>query len=201
MKSFRAYSLILALFAVMVFCGSASAYTLSFNPSSATGNVGDAISVDVNLSLGTQLFREGSFDINFDPSILQLTGTVFGPALDFTKGWFPSSSDPAVTPPLTLVIMNFGYLDGNNDPAMDLLTGDVLLATITFNAFGPGVSELSFANINMYVFDVTGAPADGDSESGSVTVNRSKVPEPSSLLLLGLGIAGLVAGRKRIGLK
>ena len=69
------------------------------------------------------------------------------------------------------------------------------MASLTFNAVGVGKTDLSFSKIKLG--DVSGDPIMADIGSGSVTV--SAVPEPSTYLLLGLGLLGIAGLRKKFG--
>jgi PEP-CTERM motif len=74
--------------------------------------------------------------------------------------------------------------------------GSGILATITFQTLMAGNSGLQFANV--FLFDSgspEGTPIPVDLLPGDVTVTA--VPEPSTLVLVGLGLAALRRARKR----
>jgi hypothetical protein len=182
MKSFRIYSILTVLFTFMVFCGSAAAYNLYFDPSPKTATQGDIFSVNINISSVDQDPVSADFSVQYDPSILSVYGGGYGTGILGT-----------IVPSSPQVVFDLYALDPFGP-------GTFTLAYITFQAVGVGESDLQFGSVEVYS-DSTSDLLEGSATDGSVEVSESqRVPEPSSLLLLGLGIAGLIAGRKKFTL-
>lgn len=153
------------------------AISLDLVPNSPTVMAGDLLDVDVVISGlvagGSPSVGAFDLDVSFDPAILSPTDVTFGPFL----------GDPNLFEALT----DFTFLPGIVDLAevsllssaeLDALQPDPFtLATLSFSAFASGTTTLTFSQI--IIDDAFG--------------NKIPIPEPSTLPLLGAGLAGLLA--------
>lgn len=189
-KSFLLTSALLAGCAVLT---ANAAPVLSIAPPSQWSKVGKQVSVDVVLSgLETGGLNEilAAYDLSlaYDPSILgYASGTFYDlEAINLVAGGIPPNPDSSVS----------GVIDWNStsyadDATLQGLQGDsLILATLVFNTLSEGTSPLSFS-----YHDLTGLTAlalDHTAEDGSITV-----PEPVTVALMGLGVLGMTAARRR----
>lgn len=185
----------LPLWAVLALPGLAMAFSVGISPVNQTINQTDMAVVDINLNLtGGEALYGFDFDLLFDPAILAFDSfsttlmdpdDPFNPLFDYVGGFtYESSVDP------TVVSFDGFFLPW--DFMTEPLTGTITLASLTFMGIAPGTSPLSLTG----ELDLGNLALDRASSSGSVTV--APVPEPSTFLLLGLGLAGLVGYRRRM---
>lgn len=171
----------------------AHAISLDFVPSSQTVVVGNSLDVSIVISglVDNAAPSLGTFDLDvlFDPVLLAFTSVVFGNQLDL----FGLGSITSVTPGVGSVNLFELSLDLPDD-LNNLQAGSFTLATLTFNNLTVGVSPLSLS-VNA-LGDAGGNPLGADISGGSVTATA--IPEPSTILLLGSGLAGLVICRRKL---
>jgi hypothetical protein len=142
----------------------------------------------------------GTFDVDvgFDPTVLGFVGASFGdPVLGDQLDLFGLGSISDVTPGVGTVNLVEVSLDTSND--LDTLqAGAFVLATLTFEAVGQGSSTLAL-NLNA-LGDAGGLPLAADLGGGTVRVTPggAPIPEPSTAVLLIVGMIAL--GVHRIGL-
>jgi general secretion pathway protein D len=160
---------------IVTCCYGAFAGTISLQPSGSTATLGDAVTVDVNISGLTDLYAF-QFDIGFNPAVLS-AATVIEGSLFSSLGVFFS---PGFIDNTAGTITFIG--DSLSGPGPGVST-DGMLATITFNTIGVGSSSIDLANI--ILLDSSFADIAFTASGTTVTVASSAVPEPGSWLLLG----------------
>jgi hypothetical protein len=149
---------------------------VSLVPSTMTVAVGDEFTVDIVADADSLLLGFG-IDI--------LADAILGP------GSVPTEIGPAWTP----VLAPDGDGLAGLAPVEGLTGAGILLATVSFEALAPGLAHL---DIGATAGDLTeGFPlkAGGFDTFDTAPATVHVVPEPSTLILVALGLLGLAAGR------
>jgi len=163
-----------AVLLATVLPATAAPLTLSVLPASAIHELGDVFSVDISVSNAVDLISY-QFNLEFDPMFVRATGVTWGPYLE-TGG---------------STITSIGAIDntaGLIDSIADVLiagsvSGSGVLASISFEAIGVGMTNLNLTN--PLFFDVNFVGLTPTLNSGIVSVNPAPaVPEPPTVLLL-----------------
>ena len=169
---------------------------IEITPSNQQVLVGSSFEVELFISdLGDFVAPSvGTYDldIDFDPTVVSFDSVVFG--------------DPVLGNQLDL--FGFGSIQDENSGGgvinvfelsldlpidLDLLQAESFaLATLTFNAVSAGTSQLSLTT--NAVGDALGNPLVTTVGSASV---QAVVPEPSTVILLGMGVIAVVARHRR----
>jgi hypothetical protein len=190
MRTFLRLCILLG-YAVVWPATSAQAATLTFVPSAQTVVGAGPVTVDLfisGLGLGSPP-SVGAFDldVSFDPTILSPTNVVFSSFLGD-----PGSGEALTTFSFVSGAVDLAALSLLLPGALDLLQpSSFRLATLSFSTLAIGTSPLTFSQI--LVADAFGAPLAVTATAGSV----SKVPEPSSLVLISSGVGSLFVLRRR----
>lgn len=202
--------------ALMLFsAASASAYVLSLVPTTPTtvAGPGAIISFDVFLDTegasGITLF---SASLTFDPLVVAYRNDLsdandyyplYAPQVGKTQPatWLSPIADPPglwPAPPAGLQQINVDFIEVNLNNTVATGT-NVFIATLAFEAVGFGVSNGTFSFDNGgNIFSVNQIPVEGTLAFTSGDATMTVIPEPTTALLVGLGLVGLgVAGRRR----
>src|SRR5215471_11371444 len=168
----------------------ATAITISFQPTATTLVMGDSTAVDVIAARAAgEIVSAFDFDLQYDPSIIRATGLSFGNFLGAPTN-FEALTDSRLTTAGLADFAEVSLLTDLSLTGIQSASSQFTLATISFDAVGPGTSLLQFINVGVGGNDIKGA---NDTvlpptlQTGSVTV-AATVPEPSPFLLLGIGL-------------
>jgi hypothetical protein len=191
---------LMILCSIVLAFSTASAVSLDLLPSSQTVVLGESFSVDLVISGltagGSPSLSEFDIDLTFgDP-----TNILTFDSLEF--GLFLGDPLDATETSTSVLIVPGSFVGLSEDSLLSAAALDALqpssfsLATLTF--IGSNVGTMTIGGDLFELLDTSGSAlihTFGPVGSASITV--SPVPEPSTMLLLGSGLIGLAAYRRR----
>ncbi len=174
--------------------------SLLFDPSSSTGVVSNTIVVDLvwDGTGGATPMYLGDFnvDVVYDPSIVSFLGGTVDPDFGVDSfGCFVCDIDGSTPGTINVFAVSF------DDPALALIPNQdglgnrFSLATLSFGGLADGLTALTLNGINFG--DEFGVPMSTTLINGDISIGTPTIPEPSTILLFGTGLAGLAAWRIR----
>ncbi len=161
-------------------CAQAASAAIILTPSFTTTTTGTPVSVDVRVTdLGASQLGGFDIDVAYNSALLTPTGVTFGPFLGdpllFEAFTDFSFATPGVVDFSEVSLLSAAELDA-------LQSGSFSIATLSFDAIGSGPASFTVLATS------TLADASG---------NPLAIPEPASMLLFGLGFAGLITARRK----
>jgi hypothetical protein len=135
----------------------------------------------------------GGFDITvgYDPLLLSFNSVIFDSYLGD-----PTTDAIAIDTPNSGTVNAYEVSFLSPSVLLQLQPDDFVLFTLNFNAIGTGTSPLTFDSV--LLSDESGNQiVPTQLRSGSVDANFNSVPEPGTILLLGAGLLGLTALRRK----
>jgi len=173
--------------------GSASAVTLSLNPSNINVNVGDTFNITLNAQLSDNAAQPGAIgawdvDVRYNPLQMVFVSHSLGGFLGNSNDFSLGDIGGGLVDLMELSLEDPQWLiDNQPDP--------FLLATLQFECLKAGNSQILLTLQS--VEDETGVEIVGAHAGGPVAVTQTQVPEPSTFMLIVTGLLGVGVLRRR----
>jgi len=167
---------VLRVTAAMLFCGNVFATTISYDATNISGNTWEYSYSVSNDTLASDIEE---FSIYFDLGLYKNLTLASAPV-----GWDPIAFDTDPNLPDDGLYNAFALVSG-------IALGDMLSGfSIQFDFLGTGVPGSQFFEIlDPFTFSVL--------DSGNTQLASAPVPEPEMLWLIGLGLMGMLLGKKK----
>jgi hypothetical protein len=193
-----------------------AAISLQFDPMNQSVNLGNQASVNFLLTgAGSTDIGAIDFWVNYDPSVVLFNSIVWGTTLGNPTSFTDINTDDLLNPgSVDQIGISAGW-----DPAQLPNSDSFSLFTMIFDTVGVGTTGLSLTDAFSQDANATDLFSPGnqvrdsflfsdsdqnfnivladDIQPGSITVSSTKVPEPGTALLLGLGLAALASMKKK----
>jgi general secretion pathway protein D len=172
--------LVFALLALFPACPALASPIVSIAPSTTMTAPGSMFSVDINVTDAFDLYAF-EFDLGFNQGALLANSTLEGSLLSNLGPTFfiPGTIDNGAG--------TISFTSNSLLSAIPGATGNGTLATVIFTAVAPSITTLNVFNLVLLDSQLSGIPS--SSVGGSVSVTGAAVPEPSTIALVGLGLA------------
>ena len=171
-----------AFLTLFISCPVLASPIVAINPSGTTVAVGTTFTVNVDITGAIDLYSF-EFDLGFDQDALI--------ANEIVEGSFLSNEGATFFIPGTINngTGTISFTANSLLSAIPGANGNGTLATVSFTALAPSNSTLNLFNVVMLDSQLSGIA--NSSATGLVTVTGppSAVPEPSTIVLLGIGLA------------
>lgn len=163
----------------------AGAATLTAVAAPNPANIGETVVLDIRVADVTDLFTY-QFSLSFDPTVLRASSTAGG---DIFSGSTAVDLPGTIDNDAGMILLGFGTLIGS----IPGVSGNGSLGKITFQAVGGGNSAITFSDVQL--LDSAINPIATTVGAGTIAVLA--VPEPATYLMLGVGLIGVAALRRR----